>query len=104
MKVDVTKMLEEDALEFEVYGKTYRVFDVPLSMFLEMEKDKDRETEGSFQVLVKRLAFMLNISEKEVIESIGINAAKIINIKVMDWLNKKVEGEIESIPLSGKEQ
>jgi len=104
MKVDVTKLLEEDALEIEVFGTTYKVFDIPLKLFLEMEKDTEREAKGSFDVLVKRLAFMLRIPEQEVIEKIGINAARLINVKIMDWLNKKVEGEIESIPLSGKEQ
>lgn len=103
-KVSITKILEEDALEIEVCGRIYKVVDIPLSVFLESEKDKEKEVEGSFDVLIKRLAFMLNISEKQVIDEIGMNAARLINIKIMDWLNRKVEGEASAFPLSGKEQ
>lgn len=103
-KVNITQILEEDALEIEVRGKIYRVIDIPLSVFLESEKDKEKEVEGSFDVLVKRLAFMLGISEAQVVDEIGMNAARLINIKIMDWLNKKVEGEVSALPLSGKEQ
>ena len=80
-KIDVDVLLADDALEITLKGKTYRVEDVPLEVFLKTKKSDETDE----KILHKQLAAVLGVDLKE-LKGIGFRAAGMALGEIRKWI------------------
>lgn len=80
-KIDVDVLLADDALEITLKGKTYKVEDVPLEVFLKTKKGKKADE----KTLHKQLAAILGCDVKE-IEGVGFRAVGLAISEIRKWI------------------
>jgi hypothetical protein len=79
--MDIDALIGKDQLEITLGGKTYIVEDVPMSLFLEVSTDEEKDP----QALHRQLARLFGVDISE-LQNVGLRAAALSLREVRNWL------------------